>query len=445
MTKMFVSALLKIKMLGGHHLFISGSDLSSSDEGSCVGSPMPDATPKVEVKPKKVKAVATEPIPSLVQVNFFDEKDAQAAPRQVPILSGDIPITAFAADDGSTHYKTALSKLLPVAFQNDSPIKERGGRIYRPNIRGDVGHHHIGRIDAIVSGDARPLQIEDLDQYTLRISNGGSLHCDVFWEQAGVVVGPLSIDLAPQDGDSAPWGSEGRPPAEQRLQFTGAGSDVPLAIATDRATHNPTGQFATPEMRKAFTKFLYDFAKPTLPNLLEFGVRWPRAKQAGLLLDRLLTQEKLFDVFTSWNRPTGGYKVPAGHAQYAGVSFTREHLIEATGLGSSSSAGTSAVFSSKELNRAPKAKAWYESGGVTHDDLFRRMKTADFKKYIESGGKSIHAQRRSRSASPGEGSSRKHKKNSRVESDDDSGEERRRKKRSRRKAASGNDSEALDD
>ncbi|KAJ7912845.1 hypothetical protein B0H13DRAFT_1874429 [Mycena leptocephala] len=338
-----------------------GSDLSSSDEGSCVGSPMPDATPKVEVKPKK---------------------DAQAA-SQVPILSGDIPITAFAADDGSTHYKTALSKLLPVAFQNDSPIK--------------------------------------------------------------VAVGPPSIDLAPQDGDSAPWGSEGRPPVEQRLQFTGAGSDVPLAIATDRATHNPTGQFTTPEMRKAFTKFLYDFAKPTLPNLLEFGVRWPRAKQAGLLLDRLLTQEKLFDVFTSWNRPTGGYKVPAGHAQYAGVSFTREHLIEAAGLGSSSSAGTAAVFSSKELNRAPKAKAWYESGGVTHDDLFRRMKTANFKKYIESGGKSIHTQRHSRSASPGEGSSRKHKKNSRVESDDDSGEERRRKKRSRRKAASGNDSEALDD
>jgi hypothetical protein len=66
-------------------------------------------------------------------------------------------------------------------------------------------------------------------------------------------------------------------------------------------------------MHKAFTKFLYDFAKPTLPNLLEFGVRWPRAKQAGLLLDRLLAQEKLFDVFTSWNRPTGGYKVPAGN------------------------------------------------------------------------------------------------------------------------------------
>ncbi|KAJ7937954.1 hypothetical protein B0H13DRAFT_1851905 [Mycena leptocephala] len=102
---------------------------------------------------------------------------------------------------------------------------------------------------------------------------------------------------------------------------------------------------------------------PTLPNLLEFGVRWPHAKQAGLLLDRLLTQEKLFDVFTSWNRPTGGYRVPAGHAQYAGVSFTRDHLIEAAGLGSSSSAGTAAVFSSRELNRAPKAKAWYESGG----------------------------------------------------------------------------------
>ncbi|KAJ7118279.1 hypothetical protein C8R44DRAFT_738223 [Mycena epipterygia] len=38
-----------------------GSDLSSSDEGSRVGSPMPEATPKVEVKPKKVKVVATEP------------------------------------------------------------------------------------------------------------------------------------------------------------------------------------------------------------------------------------------------------------------------------------------------------------------------------------------------------------------------------------------------
>lgn len=56
---------------------------------------------------------------------------------------------------------------------------EHGGRIYRD---GDAGRLHIGKIDAILDGSARPLKINEINTYTLRASTAGDLFCDVFWD-----------------------------------------------------------------------------------------------------------------------------------------------------------------------------------------------------------------------------------------------------------------------
>ncbi|KAJ7679826.1 hypothetical protein B0H17DRAFT_1206339 [Mycena rosella] len=362
----------------------SESDLSDGDSPP----PTPIRDEKHELKaPKKARAlqIPKHEIPGVVQVTFFDENDHSALPRQVPVLSDEIPITVVAAEDGSTHFKTSLSMLLPAAILNDSPIKERGGRIYRANIRAPT--------DASM--------VHDTSQFPL--------------------------------------------PSAERLKFTGSASDVPLAIATDRAINNPTGKLATP---RAFLVFLHGVMRLNFPDLLEFGKRWPRAKAAGMLLDRFLMQENIFDLFTAWSRPTGGYTVPTGYENYTGVAFTKDNLIEAGGFGSFSSSSTATIFAPQMLAKAPKAKAWYESGGTTHDDFFRKMKTADFKKYLDADhhdrasrhtGSRSHGRRRSRSLSLGEGTSRKHlRKSSRSDSGEDSEDDRHRAKRSKRKAASVN-------
>jgi hypothetical protein len=56
---------------------------------------------------------------------------------------------------------------------------EQGGRIYRES---HAGRLHIGKIDAIVDGSARPLKINEINTYTLRASTAGQLFCDVFWD-----------------------------------------------------------------------------------------------------------------------------------------------------------------------------------------------------------------------------------------------------------------------
>ncbi|KAJ6450131.1 hypothetical protein C8R47DRAFT_1204725 [Mycena vitilis] len=120
-------------------------------------------------------------------------------------VSRNPALSVLTAADGTTQYTTSLSKLLPVAFQNDSPIKERGGRIYRPNIRGDAGHHHIGKIDAIVQGECRTLSIGEVDEYILRPAPGGDLFCDVFWDPPKQSPGAFEGGLGPNAGVVVSW------------------------------------------------------------------------------------------------------------------------------------------------------------------------------------------------------------------------------------------------
>ncbi|KAJ7757182.1 hypothetical protein B0H14DRAFT_2634956 [Mycena olivaceomarginata] len=54
-------------------------------------------------------------------VNFFNEKNFQATPR--PLLVNDVPVRVSVGDDGVKMYWTQLSRLIPAAIQNDSPIK----------------------------------------------------------------------------------------------------------------------------------------------------------------------------------------------------------------------------------------------------------------------------------------------------------------------------------
>ncbi|KAJ6597836.1 hypothetical protein B0H10DRAFT_2325590 [Mycena sp. CBHHK59/15] len=409
------------------------SDPGIADMGSRKGSP----TPEPDDKPKKNQI--KQQVPGLVQVNFYDENDHSAAHRQVCVLSKEVPITVVAAEDGST--------ATPLRFRNFFPLPSRM-----------ILQSKLGKIDAIFLGEFRALNIGEVDQYTLRTSAGGSLFCDVFWDQSAQAVGGANASIsAPVAADTAAathqasvgciFGVLTLTFIEMRLQFMGSGSDVPLAIATDRAMHIPTGRIAAPGVRDACILFLHGVIKATIVDIPPFGQNWPRANYAGMMLDRLFMQEKVFELFTAWNRPTGGYTVHAGYDDYSGVTFTNDEILDAIGIKSSSSSSVAVLFSPQTLIKAPKAKAWYESGGRTHDDFFRKMTSAAFKKYVAED----HRRRGTTKipASVSGATARRnlpHKKAAAVDSSDDSEDERRYAKRSSNHTGAGKsiDSDTLD-
>ncbi|KAJ7819718.1 hypothetical protein B0H14DRAFT_3737035 [Mycena olivaceomarginata] len=260
-----------------------------SDSGTGNESPSPEIEKKSLANKQPGAKQVRVPLPDIVRINFFDVKDPAAEPRQVPVLSNEIAISTITTADGGIVCKTLLDKVLPVAFQNDSPIKEQGGRIHRES---HAGRLHIGKIDAIVDGTV----------------------CDVFWDaearglESENIVEPVAAN-APDPMFPLP--------ADERPKFTGAGTDIPLAIATDRAMHNPTGRLAAPGVREVFLRFLHSVMTQKLDDVPDYGTAWPRAKYAGMLLERILLQEKVLELFTAWSRPTGGYIVPAAlhHSQ----------------------------------------------------------------------------------------------------------------------------------
>ncbi|KAF7342706.1 hypothetical protein MSAN_02028500 [Mycena sanguinolenta] len=299
------------------------SDFDSGSVGSRSGTPSPvpeERKEKPKVKKQTTVEVARASLPEVVRVNFFDANDPMAEPRQVPVLSKEIPISAFTTENGSTQYTTKLSQLLPVAFQTTLRSK---------------GQNHIGKIDTILQGDCHPLQIGEVNTYTLRTAASGDLFCDLFLDVGAPVANSLncaSSNMLLPPAVNMPNIEHGPIyplPAEQRLKFTGAGTDVPLAIATDRAKHNPTGKIAAPGVREHFLRFLHSELAAHITDLPAFGATWPRAKYAGALLERQLIEEKVYDFFAAWSRPVGGYLVPQGYSDYAGTSFTKDEVLDA--------------------------------------------------------------------------------------------------------------------
>ncbi|KAJ7825547.1 hypothetical protein B0H14DRAFT_3874410 [Mycena olivaceomarginata] len=157
----------------------SSDSQSLSDSGTGNESPSPEIEKKSSANKQPGAKQVRVPLPDIVRVNFFDVKDPAAEPRQVPVLSNEIPISTITTADGGIVCNTLLDKVLTCCIPNDSPIKEQGGRIYRES---HAGRLHIGKIDAIVDGSARPLKINEINTYTLRASTAGQLFCDVFWD-----------------------------------------------------------------------------------------------------------------------------------------------------------------------------------------------------------------------------------------------------------------------
>ncbi|KAF7348952.1 hypothetical protein MVEN_01415900 [Mycena venus] len=137
------------------------------------------ATPEPKIKGETVDI--NQRMKGIVHVNFYDKLDHKKSLRQV--IVDDFPVQFSTTANGSKKYSALLSQLIPAAIRNDSPIKERSGRLYRPNIRDDPQHHHLSKIDALLDGSASALKVNAMNEYILRTSDEGTFECDIFWDQ----------------------------------------------------------------------------------------------------------------------------------------------------------------------------------------------------------------------------------------------------------------------
>ncbi|KAJ7810655.1 hypothetical protein B0H14DRAFT_2607169 [Mycena olivaceomarginata] len=324
--------------------------------------------------------------------------DPAAEPRQVPVLSNEIPISTITTADGGIVCNTLLlhSKRNPRLKVN--PLR---------NVIQSKAGESIGKVtpDAFTSVKSMRLsmavlglsKINEINTYTLRASTAGQLFCDVFWD------------------------AEARGLESENIVPTFLWPSPPTARCITQ-----TGRLAAPGVREVFLRFLHSVMTEKLDDVPDYGTAWPRAKYAGMLLGRILLQEKVLELFTAWSRPTGGYIVPAVYHNYAGTSFTKDEILDTLKIKSSSSSNDHLLFAPENL---------IDISSIIARTVGHR-----------SSSNKVRVRRRSSPSSPGEGTSRKkHRKAVTVSDDESEAETRYNKSSMKKRAAKSITSEALDD
>ncbi|KAK7015963.1 hypothetical protein R3P38DRAFT_2994763 [Favolaschia claudopus] len=325
-----------------------GASLSDNEDVMSVDNPVTE--PEGEVVEKVVEKQVRCSVD--VQVNFLDENNRGTTISQV------------------FTYSTKLSSLIPAALKNDSPIKNRGGRLYRSNIHGDAPHHHVGTIAALADGGWSTST--HVDEYALRYSKG-LYQCDVFWDAPpeasaeGEKIGEINI------------GSKG---SKEHLKFTGSGRSTlpriaPKAILCIKKRPQVTHSLA--EVRTAFAKFVHGAISEKVEDLPAFKVEWERCTFAGQLLDRHLRHVAIFSFLREekWKRGKG-WAVPLGR-EYEGIQFDRKFLLEEVlNIKQSRTFEIDGYFAPEVIKLSPQIKAWVESKGVQNSAEYQRMKSVTF-------------------------------------------------------------------
>ncbi|KAJ6477755.1 hypothetical protein C8R45DRAFT_1216629 [Mycena sanguinolenta] len=407
-------------------LSVSDSDSDSESTPASLGHQSAPQTP--ETKPLVLNATGIQEKSTLIQVNFFNERNFAAAPRQVYV---EHPVRIVMGDDGQPKYLAQLSRLIPAAVEQDSPIKDRGGRLYRPNIRDDSTQHlHIGTIDAVVAGTSQALRPTAVNDYVMHDAGAG-LACDLFWDEGtgdggiGAVANSLTLnnnkdsvagadanDMLQIENSSVGSNMTITPLREEKpvttLQLP---TDKPLDVARNRAAQDPMHRDAPPELRAEFACDLHKRVKGEVPSLPDFGEEWPRCMFAGQMRARFQNQQAAFKYFEPFGGSLGAYALPRSNSLWPGVRFKKEFLYkEVLNIRSSATTDIDKCFTEAMLEGAPKAKAWVESDGGENGKKFDKMKTVDFKNYLKDRAKRDPNPRKHRKSSSDEDGSRRRRR-----------------------------------
>ncbi|KAJ6484127.1 hypothetical protein C8R45DRAFT_931575 [Mycena sanguinolenta] len=169
-------------------------------------------------------------------------------------------------------------------------------------------------------------------------------------------------------------------------------TDKPLDVARNRATQDPMHRDAPPELRADFARDLHKRMKSAVPSLPDFEEEWPRCMFAGQMRARFQNQQAASSPLVALSELT-----------HSLAGFLYKEVLN---IRNSATTDIDKYFTEAMLKGAPKAKAWVDSDGVDHSKKFDRMKTVDFKRYLNDRAKRDPNPRKRKKSSSDEDESR---------------------------------------
>ncbi|KAH9927555.1 hypothetical protein B0H21DRAFT_838358 [Amylocystis lapponica] len=336
-------------------LFSQGAQDDNFESGS---SPEPSATPIVlddddddlssmmetlrtpSKRPKEgYKNTANKGTTPNFVVTFHDHNN-HTAPAQEVWVPGGVPVQHEHVN-GADSYFVRLSDLLPLAIEQSTPIKARGGRLFRPGLAADKSRIQLGSISALLEpGKSLPLlKMERVNKYRLNHLRDGDeemLTCDVFIDAPAAMPNTASSSGG---GDTSSHSLTGGPGT---------------AVIQKTAYVNPRQEVGNPQANlERFIGFLRELLGGS-------DSEWRKAKNAGDILERYLAVKAAVDALDDlgWNRSTGGYMVPKDYDSiYAGRTFTKEEVHYALNVKHTQANNDAALFKPRLLAKLPDLKA----------------------------------------------------------------------------------------
>ncbi|KIM79964.1 hypothetical protein PILCRDRAFT_9853 [Piloderma croceum F 1598] len=266
------------------------------------------------------------PVDIIVNIHNIDNR--KILPREVWVRESDaVPLTFAYTRDNRLSATARLSQLLPAVLENDSPIKEIGGRIYREGKTSTASRVQLGTVAAIASDELPPqLRMDGLDKIILFPNEHGDYECELFWD--GVIPSPAlsgSHDVATRSTQEVPKSNDKNPHTKAALK---------ASIA--------------------------------------------KAVRHQVVLDATNHLEDL-----GWAKTGGGYQIPEDHDEFPDMKFTKEDVFKVLKLGHSQGNAYGSLFNPRTVAKLPKVQAWIKDPAGKVGDRFRNMTISEFRRYQE--------------------------------------------------------------
>ncbi|KAJ7032578.1 hypothetical protein C8F04DRAFT_1396610 [Mycena alexandri] len=384
---------------------------------------------------------------STVLLRFSHPTEANRPAQQVAVNDASIIKTIFS--DGTVKHQVELTKLLPKAIANSSPMKaDRAGRFSRPGVHHPEDVMSVGTVAQHLEGTATKLpnlSFQTGNRVTL-VDHGDVFGCELFFQPSTHAPATAPIVLNAQSTSAF----TGVPPPLTSL--TGAGSDLPLEIAQARRevqaqAHENILPKRAQESTPHFLAFLREFAQQDGGLATERNTTAGQARRSNSQFMPFFNKFKVFN--TDFVAPA--WVTSAGWEQYRNCTFTQLHIISSAKRSSTSTRTNMSLF--KKARRIPgDIGDWVksplpppredsdDSDGHEDESPFETMPLHEFhdmvkEEYEEQQGKKLgkstgHSKSKKSKGSSSKASSSRTSKRRRSRSRDvESDEDRKRKKK----------------
>ncbi|EKM48950.1 uncharacterized protein PHACADRAFT_202193 [Phanerochaete carnosa HHB-10118-sp] len=331
-----------------------GSDRSISKEKEVPSTPKKGQNTSLEVKNKNIV------------VRFYDHHNRDAAGEEV-WLRYRKGLLERRIVNGQEQLFTKLSELLPIAVNESSPIKERGGRIYHDGPSGSGQRVNLGSVEGLLAGRKfNALGFDRINAYHLRSVEDDEelLICELYLDSK-LSKQPIPTE-PPQMTTEALKQSSGRPSGSVvRKQAVEISSDLELS--------------SDDEGLDDLSAYLNELLSgPDLP--------WPKAEKAGDILLRRKALVGALDELKSkgWAKSGGGYKIPRKYTsagEFAGRKFTKIDVYKAFRMKPSQASSDALLFREDVMAKLQTLQEWYDDPEGKQSRRFGSMTVAKFKKW----------------------------------------------------------------